>query len=140
MPVEPRSLKELFLAALTVAPAERAAWLERACDQDADLRQRVELMLAAHETPQSLLDRLAPAAAPPGAATTAPGAAAAEPLAGAEPEAVGLVLGGRYKLLEVLGEGGMGAVWMAQQHEPVKRLVAVKLIKAGMDSKQVLAR
>src|SRR5689334_162809 len=52
----------------------------------------------------------------------------------------GVVIAGKYKLLEQLGEGGMGAVWMAQQTEPVKRLVAVKLIKAGMDSKSVLAR
>ena len=52
----------------------------------------------------------------------------------------GAVLAGRYKLLEEVGEGGMGTVWMAQQTEPVKRLVAVKLIKAGMDSKAVLAR
>src|SRR5207302_2352731 len=55
-------------------------------------------------------------------------------------ESAGAVLAGRYKLLEAIGEGGMGAVWMAQQTEPVKRLVAVKLIKAGMDSKSVLAR
>jgi tetratricopeptide (TPR) repeat protein len=47
---------------------------------------------------------------------------------------------GSYKLIEQIGEGGMGVVWMAQQTEPVKRLVAVKLIKAGMDSKQVIAR
>src|SRR5262245_30550544 len=47
---------------------------------------------------------------------------------------------GAYKLLEQIGEGGMGTVWMAQQTEPVKRLVAVKLIKAGMDSRQVIAR
>src|SRR5262249_3916854 len=47
---------------------------------------------------------------------------------------------GPYKLIEQIGEGGMGAVWMAHQTEPVKRLVAVKLIKAGMDSRQVLAR
>src|SRR5262249_10190860 len=51
----------------------------------------------------------------------------------------GLVIG-PYKLIEQIGEGGMGTVWMAQQTEPVKRLVAVKLIKAGMDSKQVIAR
>src|SRR5262249_22688013 len=47
---------------------------------------------------------------------------------------------GPYKLIEQIGEGGMGSVWMAQQTEPVKRLVAVKLIKAGMDSEQVIAR
>jgi serine/threonine protein kinase len=57
-----------------------------------------------------------------------------------EVEVVGTVIAGRYKLLEEIGLGGMGAVWMAQQTEPVKRLVALKLIKAGMDSKQVLAR
>src|SRR5262245_26712763 len=55
-------------------------------------------------------------------------------------EKPGAVLAGRYKLLEAIGEGGMGTVWMAQQTEPVRRLVAVKLIKAGMDSKQVIAR
>ena len=55
-------------------------------------------------------------------------------------EGVGAVVGGRYKLVEPLGEGGMGAVWMALQTEPVRRPVAVKLIKPGMDSRQVLAR
>ena len=56
MPASFRSLKELFLAVLAIAPAERAAWLERECAQDAALRLRVEEMLAAHDTPQSLLD------------------------------------------------------------------------------------
>ncbi len=55
-------------------------------------------------------------------------------------EGAGTVVGGRYKLVEPLGEGGMGSVWMAQQTEPVRRPVAVKLIKPGMDSRQVLAR
>ncbi len=49
-------------------------------------------------------------------------------------------LGGRYKLLENIGEGGMGSVWVAEQQQPVKRRVAIKLVKPGMDSKQVLAR
>ena len=52
----------------------------------------------------------------------------------------GTVVGGRYTLVEVLGEGGMGTVWLAQQTEPVRRPVAVKLIKAGLDTKAVLAR
>ncbi|MDZ4852475.1 MAG: serine/threonine-protein kinase [Pirellulaceae bacterium] len=55
-------------------------------------------------------------------------------------EQLGQILDGRYKLLENIGEGGMGSVWVADQLKPVKRRVAIKLIKAGMDSKQVLAR
>ncbi len=61
------------------------------------------------------------------------------PLSGDDVEA-GTIIAGKYKLLQAIGEGGMGAVWMAQQIEPVKRLVALKLIKAGMDSKTVIAR
>jgi tetratricopeptide (TPR) repeat protein len=140
MPAEPRPLKELFLAALAVAPAERAAWLEGECGPDVELRRRVELLLAAHDTPQSLLDRLAPAAEPPGGATGAFEAARAEPPSGAWREEAGAVIAGRYKLVEEIGEGGMGTVWLAQQQEPVKRLVALKLVKPGMDSRQVLAR
>ncbi len=52
----------------------------------------------------------------------------------------GTIIAGRYKLLENIGEGGMGSVWVAEQQQPVKRRVAIKLVKAGMDSKQVLAR
>src|SRR5262245_51725199 len=140
MPVEPRSLKELFLAALAVAPAARDAWLERECAQDAELRRRVELMLAAHDTPQSLLDRLAPVAEPPEAAAGALAAATAERPPYAGREEAGTVVAGRYTLVEEIGEGGMGTVWMAQQTEPVRRLVAVKPIKPGMDSELVLAR
>ena len=131
MPAEPPSLKELFLAVLAVPPPERPAWLEKSCGQDAELRRRVELMLAAHDTPQSLLDRLAPAAVPPEAATA--------DLACPESEQPGTVIG-PYKLLQPIGEGGMGTVYMAEQTAPVHRLVALKVIKAGMDSRQVLAR
>src|SRR5205814_6825202 len=55
-------------------------------------------------------------------------------------EQVGTVIAGRYKLLEEIGEGGMGSVWVAEQTQPVRRKVALKLIKAGMDSKTVLSR
>jgi eukaryotic-like serine/threonine-protein kinase len=140
MPVELRSLKELFLAVLAVAPAERTTWLERECGPDVDLRRRVELTLAAHDTPQSLLDRLAPAAEPPETGTGTFTGVEGDRSVSAECEGAGAVIAGRYKLVEVIGEGGMGTVWMAQQTEPVKRQVAVKLIKLGMDSKQVLAR
>jgi tetratricopeptide (TPR) repeat protein len=140
MPVQPRSLKELFLEALAVALAERAAWLERECGADAELKCRVEMMLAAHDSPQTILDHLAPVAGlTPGAdADFALGAVEAPPVAGCERATT--VVAGRYKLIQEIGEGGMGTVWMAQQTEPVKRLVAVKLIKAGMDSRHVIAR
>jgi eukaryotic-like serine/threonine-protein kinase len=55
-------------------------------------------------------------------------------------ENAGTIVAGRFKLLEAIGEGGMGSVWVAEQSQPVKRKVALKLIKAGMDSKSVLAR
>ncbi|HEX5271429.1 MAG TPA: serine/threonine-protein kinase, partial [Gemmataceae bacterium] len=125
-----RSLKELFLAALDVAPEGRAAWLERECAGDPGLCEHLRLMLAAHDAPQSLLDRPAASPAREGAGPTVDQPAAEGPG----------TLVGPYKLLEPIGEGGMGAVWMAQQTEPVRRLVAVKLIKAGMDSRQVVAR
>ena len=115
----------LFEQALEVPAADRPAFLAAACGPDATLRRRVENLLAAHDRPGSFLDR------PP-----AGGTAAFD-----DPDAVvGTVIAGKYKLLEPIGEGGMGSVFMAQQTEPVKRLVAVKVIKAGMDSKQVLAR
>src|SRR6185436_16102155 len=89
------------------------------------LQQRVELLLKAHSDPGSFLK------APP----AVPGATVDE----SQQERPGTVIGS-YKLIEQIGEGGMGTVWMAQQTEPVKRLVALKVIKAGMDSKQVIAR
>ncbi|HEX5272450.1 MAG TPA: serine/threonine-protein kinase, partial [Gemmataceae bacterium] len=116
---------EIFCDALELASAaERAAFLDRACGGDAGLRRRVERLLEAHAEADSFL-----AEGPPVAAASTDLAA----------EAGGTAIG-LYKLLEQIGEGGMGTVWMAQQTEPVKRLVAVKLIKAGMDSQQVVAR
>jgi tetratricopeptide (TPR) repeat protein len=117
----------IFHAARAIAdPDRRRAYVREACGGDEARIALVEALLAAAEVPDSLLDH--PAAGDPGA-TTDPSA----------PERRGTVIG-PYKLLEPIGEGGMGSVWMAQQTEPVKRLVALKLIKAGMDSKQVIAR
>src|SRR5262249_8949292 len=116
---------DIFCDVLELASsAERAAYLDRACGDNADLRRRVERLLEAHADAGSFL-----AAGPPVLATTA------DPVA----ESGGTIVG-PYKLVEAIGEGGMGTVWMAQQTEPVKRLVALKLIKAGMDSRQVIAR
>src|SRR5262249_2075244 len=121
------TLEDIFLAAVEKAPADRAAYLDAACGSDAGLRAQVEALLRSHEEAGSLLEQ----------PLFRPGPTVAEPSPTAQP---GVVLAGRYKLLEEIGEGGMGTVWMAQQTEPVKRLVALKLIKAGMDSRQVIAR
>src|SRR5262249_55989015 len=106
--------------------------LDDACAGDAALRQRLAALLRQHDQAGSFLEEPVVTGGYP--ADAGPGHV--EP----QPDSVGQVLAGRYQFLEPLGEGGMGTVWLAQQHEPVKRLVAVKLIKPGMDSKQVLAR
>src|SRR5215211_5755476 len=100
MSASSRSLKELFLAALEVAPEDRAAWLERECAADAGLREHLRLMLAAHDAPQSLLDRPAGplVAAPPREGV---GPTVDQPVA----EGSGTVIG-PYKLIEQIGEGG----------------------------------
>src|SRR5262245_54970459 len=113
-------MMSIFSGALGQASAaERAAYLDAACGRDAELRARVEALLRAHEEAGGFLRDL-PAACPSEATVDAP--------AGDGP---GTRIG-PYRLVEEVGEGGMGTVWMAQQTEPVKRLVAVKLIKAGM--------
>jgi hypothetical protein len=120
----------LFAAALERPPAERAAFLDGACHGDPALRARLEALLAAHEHPAVLLD--APADAPRAESglrfTDEPA-----------DDAVGQTIG-RYKLLEKIGEGGCGVVYVAEQTEPVRRRVALKVIKLGMDTKQVVAR
>jgi eukaryotic-like serine/threonine-protein kinase len=121
----------IFIAALDMpTEAERAAFLAEACASDERLRRRVEALLRAHAEPDDILD-------PTGARL---GATWAMTPSLPDVEPVGAIVAGRYKLLEAIGEGGMGTVWMAEQREPVKRLVALKLIKPGMDSRAVLAR
>jgi serine/threonine protein kinase len=125
--------RDIFIAALQQQhPAQRRAFLDAACFDQPELRQQVEHLLRLHEGAGSFLEK--PAAAAPATGAFAEAAEPAPP-----PETPGAVIG-PYQLLEQVGEGGMGAVWLAQQTEPVRRLVAVKLIKAGMDTKQVVAR
>src|SRR5262245_41621118 len=130
MPADPAAVKALFLEAAALDdPAARAALVNERCREDAALLARVNALLAANDR----------AVANEG---TAAFGGNAEPTADfpGKNERVGAVLGGRYKLVEEIGEGGMGQVFMAKQTEPVKRAVAVKVIKTGMDSKAVLAR
>ena len=134
--------EDIFHEALAQATArERAAYLDRACAGNPKLRASVHALLEAHLGASGFLKRAPVALGPTG--EERPGEDAAEGAGPAEPrarsEGPGTVIG-PYKLVEQIGEGGMGAVWLAQQTEPVKRLVAIKLIKPGLDSKQVLAR
>ncbi len=107
-------------------PDRRREYVREECGGDEARIALVEALLAAADRTDSLLDR-------PAADITL---ATVDQPTTASPSAVI----GPYKLIEQIGEGGMGSVWMAQQTEPVRRLVAVKLIKAGMDSRQVIAR
>jgi serine/threonine protein kinase/formylglycine-generating enzyme required for sulfatase activity len=133
MAIDPARAKSLFLAASDITDStERDAYLDRECGGDAELRARVEVLLRANDA--------APLPAAPGATVdSAPGQPRTEDYPDSSAR-VGVVLAGKYKLIEEIGEGGMGSVFMAQQTQPVKRAVAVKVIKAGMDSKAVLAR
>jgi eukaryotic-like serine/threonine-protein kinase len=117
---------QVFADALKLAsPAERAAFLDEVCAGNPHLRADVEALLVAHATDPGFLERPAGSLAGTAEGRDPP------PPEPQEPHQPGDVLAGRYKLVEEIGEGGMGTVWMAQQTEPVKRLVAVKLIKAA---------
>jgi serine/threonine protein kinase/tetratricopeptide (TPR) repeat protein/DNA-binding beta-propeller fold protein YncE len=121
-----RDEKAIFLAALEkTTPAERNAFVEGACAGDPELLERVRELLESHDESVGPLD-----SPPPGLAATLD-----KPIA----EGPGTVIG-PYKLLQKIGEGGFGVVYMADQTEPVKRRVALKIIKPGMDTRQVIAR
>ena len=126
---EPTRSEEALFEALSQLPAdERAAQLQAACGQDEAMRERLEHLLVVH-------DRV--------------GAFMAEPAGPAIPREAGLQIPvaerlgdhiGPYKLVQRIGEGGCGVVYMAQQEQPMRRLVALKVIKLGMDTRHVVAR
>ncbi len=121
-------VRTLFAEALDLPVEQRARFLERRCGPDKDLREKVERLLEADsaagprflEGPGVDVQANAPSSPPP-------------------PEGPGRLIGD-YELLAEIGEGGMAVVWLAQQTEPVRRQVALKILKPGMDSRQVLAR
>src|SRR5262249_7862094 len=125
MSADPKRVRDLFLAAAELPAGDRAAYLSANAGEDAELRAAVERLLTAHEQPAPVLLRPGPAVPPADFAPTA--------------ERVGTKIG-PYKLMEQIGEGGFGLVFVAEQTEPVRRKVALKVIKPGMDSSQVIAR
>src|SRR5438128_2457492 len=123
---DPQRARSIFLEAVeNHAPDQRLPFLDQACGGDLNLRKRVEVLLRAHEQSNSILDV---GGVPPVATVAGPAA-----------EGPGTVVG-PYKLLEQIGEGGFGVVFMAEQTQPVRRTVALKVLKPGMDTKQVVAR
>jgi WD40 repeat protein/serine/threonine protein kinase/tetratricopeptide (TPR) repeat protein len=127
VPVDPERVQAIFLeAAEQESSAGRAAVLDRQCGADAELRERVETLMRAHDAPGAFLE-----------------SPAADPFQTIEEptitERTGLVIG-PYKLLEQIGEGGFGVVFLAEQTHPVRRKVALKVLKPGMDTRQVVGR
>src|SRR5262249_26001661 len=149
-------------------PAERSEFLDRTCAGDSELRRRLVELLAGYAESGGTLDQPSAApvesmatadsltpiatgeltpdrateapARPDPDATTARESASPGPRRSGVPtdEGIGTVIAGRYTLVDLIGEGGMGSVYLASQTEPIKRQVALKLIKTGMDSRGVL--
>src|SRR6188768_2761776 len=117
----------VFSEALALPAGERDCYLDEACGDDAPLRSRVASLLAAHAAAGGFLQE------PPEGRDSG-----VSRLASSEEKCGDRI--GRYKLLEQIGEGGCGVVYMAEQEEPVRRRVALKVIKLGMDTRQVIAR
>jgi len=142
-----QKLREIFLEALEIKDAQqRADYLGKVCGADAALRQRIERLIAAQNELGSFLggapgepsgsEAGAPSEVPPfDPPDSGPSVGVEETIS----EKVGDLIG-PYKLLQRIGEGGMGVVYMAEQDKPVHRRVALKIIKLGMDTKQVIAR
>jgi len=130
-----KQLMSIFSAALDYeSEAERAAYLDRVCGRNAELRERVQALIRAHDGAGGFMESRSDDAPTPNPvdAPTITNVPTAQP--------AGVLVAGRYRLLEVIGEGGMGTVWLADQTEPVRRRVALKLIKPGMDSHEVVGR
>ena len=123
MSINIERIEELFSRAIEFGPEERAAFLAGACGHDTVLLTRIQALVQAHQAAEGLL----------------PEQPRSQPVLGLIAEKPGDRIG-PYKLLEQIGEGGCGVVYMADQEQPVRRRVAIKVIKLGMDTKKVVAR
>src|SRR5262245_8739731 len=118
-----QKVKQIFADAVELPEPQRAAHVRRACEGDSELLEEVQaLLLAASRTGG-------------GGATVDPAAATH----GASDNIAGSIIG-PYRLAEPIGEGGFGTVWLAEQRSPVVRQVALKILKLGMDTREVIAR
>jgi serine/threonine protein kinase/Tfp pilus assembly protein PilF len=126
------ALEAIFSGALTLSPGECSAFLAGQCGNDVELRQRIEALLRAHELAASFLAEQKEAGYAPTKIVPE-----AQPIPATEQAGDWI---GHYKLREKIGEGGCGVVYVAEQTEPVRRRVALKVIKLGMDTKTVIAR
>ena len=122
----PKGGETIFAEALRLPPEERAAYLAEATGENPELRQEVESLLQSYQAGEFLEEAATP---------DLRAAQRTVPLT----ERPGDIIG-RYKLLQEIGQGGCGVVYMAEQIEPVRRRVALKIIKLGMDTKSVIAR
>ncbi len=116
----------IFKAAVKLSPERRAAFLDQACASDGELRHEIESLLRAHDASGSFLGNLS---------SQSDATDDFEPIL----ERAGTVIG-PYKLMEQIGQGGMGLVFVAEQQHPVRRKVALKIIKPGMDTRDIIAR
>ena len=134
MPTDPQKIQATFVKIVALPTDQRQSALDAECGENFEMRQRIEVLLIAHDEPDHFLDRT-----DGGFEMTSAHEISRANSASADLQA-GKVISDRYVLREKIGEGGMGEVWVAKQTEPVKRRVALKFIKTGMDSKTVLAR
>ena len=146
---------DLFIAGLEVDdPLERAAYLDQVCGNDNEMRKRLGALMVAIDQPSALLEgfRAAGQEVYPveteritvnedsrSAASSCEQTESHQEKPASPASLIDSTIAGRYKLRQEIGEGGMGSVYLAEQTEPVKRTVALKLIKPGLDSKSVLA-
>ena len=126
---DPEVVKEVFADACELPPDGRAPFLDDRCGGDLQLRTEVEALLRLHESSSRFLSD------PPAAVEKVQRLVLADGVPDTLPRCVG-----PFKLVQLLGEGGFGAVYRAEQEQPVRRSVALKIIKLGMDTKQVIAR
>ena len=137
MPADLQKAREIFLHAVGKLPPEQwQGYVSDACAGDAELVRQVRHLLQVHAEAGSFLE--SPASALP-SPIVGQGQGGGPTIDQPPSESPGGVIG-LYKLLQQIGEGGMGVVWMAEQTHPVQRKVALKIIKPGMDSRQVIAR